>query len=335
MIRAGLKWVFLITGTTIGAGYASGREIWQFFGSGSELAILIFMILFILSVNIILKISYEAQTSDYLPVLRKIVGRKLTKVYDYLILVYLFCVTLVMIAGSGASFQGYGFPLWWGTGLIYLGLILIFQKGINELLAVNQVLMPLLIISLFVVLAIFMYDEQISFAIDWKRQDNWTAAFPFTALNILPLIAVLGAIGSKIRTKGEIYIASTTSGLLLGVISFIYNKSLVHLSLQMIIDDIPLFAIINNYGGKVMLLMTVMLWLAIYTTAAATLLGMVTRIKNNINLSMGKLVIIILLSMLPLTKIGFTQLVAVIYPIYGVLNLYVLVKIIFYPIGNK
>lgn len=335
MIRAGLKWVFLIIGTTIGAGYASGREIWQFFGSGSELAIIIFMILFILSVNIILKISYEAQTSDYLPLLRKIVGSKFARAYDYLILVYLFSVTLVMIAGSGASFQGYGLPFWWGTGIICLGLILIFGKGINELLVINQILMPLLIISLFFILVIFMFDEQISFGIEWKRQDNWMAAFPFTALNILPLIAVLGAIGEKIKTKGEIYIASITSGLMLGLLSLIYNKSLVHLSLQMIMDDIPLFAIINNYGGKVILLMTVMLWLAIFTTAASTLLGMVTRIKNNFNLSIGKIVFIILLCMLPFAGIGFAQLVAVIYPLYGVLNLYMLVKLIFYPIWNK
>lgn len=335
MIRAALKWVFLITGTTIGAGYASGREIWQFFGSGSELAIILFTILFILSVNMILKISYEARTSDYLPLLRKIVGNKIAKIYDYLILIYLFCVTLVMVAGSGASFQGYGFPFWWGTGIICLGLVLIFRKGINELLVINEILMPLLIISLFVVLIVFMRDEQISLVTDWRRQGNWMSAFPFTALNVLPLIAVLGAIGGKIKTKGEIYIASISSGLMLGILSFIYNKSLVHLSLQTMIDEIPLFAIINNYDDKIMLLMTIMLWLAIFTTAAATLLGMVTRIKNIFNLSIGKIVSIILLCILPFTGIGFAQLVAVIYPLYGILNLYVLVKLIFYPIWNK
>lgn len=31
MVNSGLKWMFLIIGTTIGAGYASGREIWEFF----------------------------------------------------------------------------------------------------------------------------------------------------------------------------------------------------------------------------------------------------------------------------------------------------------------
>ena len=104
MFRAGLKWIFLIMGTTMGAGYASGREIWQFFGHGSGLAILLFTVLFIICINVILTISYESESTDYLPVLKQIAGEKLTPIYDYMILLYLFCITVVMIAGSGASF---------------------------------------------------------------------------------------------------------------------------------------------------------------------------------------------------------------------------------------
>lgn len=335
MIRAGLQWVFLITGTTIGAGYASGREIWEFFGSGSELAILLFTILFILCVKNILMISYESKTSHYLPVLKKITGPKLAVFYDYMILVYLFSVTIIMIAGSGASFQSFGFPAWWGTGFICLALIIIFRKGIYGLLGINQVLMPILIISLIFALVIFIQDEKINVFFDWKNQSNWTAAFPFTALNILPLVAVLGAIGKNIRSKGEIYFASIMSGLILGIISFIYNRSLIHLSETMIMSEIPLFAIINNYHFNIIILMSIMLWLAIYTTAAATLLGMVTRIREWIKQPIGKLVFYILLCMLPLSGIGFSQLISVIYPLYGVLNLYILVKLVTYYKWNK
>ena len=42
--------MFLILGTTIGAGYASGRELWQFFGFESGLAIAIFTVIFIITV---------------------------------------------------------------------------------------------------------------------------------------------------------------------------------------------------------------------------------------------------------------------------------------------
>lgn len=53
MFRAGFRWMFLILGTAIGAGYASGREIWQFYGEQSALAI-IFLHSFLLFVVILL-----------------------------------------------------------------------------------------------------------------------------------------------------------------------------------------------------------------------------------------------------------------------------------------
>ena len=59
MIRTGMKWMFLIIGTTIGAGYASGRELWEFFGPESELAIVLFAICFFIATFTIMKISFQ------------------------------------------------------------------------------------------------------------------------------------------------------------------------------------------------------------------------------------------------------------------------------------
>ena len=58
MIFAGLKWMFLIIGTTIGAGYASGAELWQFFGHESSLAIVLFSVFFSICCMVIMEISY-------------------------------------------------------------------------------------------------------------------------------------------------------------------------------------------------------------------------------------------------------------------------------------
>src|SRR5690625_7294791 len=82
MWKAGFKWMFLIIGTTIGAGYASGQELWQFFGHESSLAILLFVIFFTVSCYVIMYVSFLKQSSDYLPVLRDIIGAKLSGLYD-------------------------------------------------------------------------------------------------------------------------------------------------------------------------------------------------------------------------------------------------------------
>src|SRR5690625_2321313 len=265
MVRASFKWMFLIIGTTIGAGYASGRELWQFFGHESGLAIFLFVILFATSCYVIMSVSYKQQSKHYFPVLHDIIGGKLLRVYDILIFLYLFTTTVVMIAGSGATGQAFEISYWWGIIFIVFALVFLFMKDINGLLAVNQYIIPLLLVGLVTVLLLFTFNQKLTLFSNWNKQGNWMAAFPFTALNILPLIAVLGAIGHKIKSKEEIWIASIGSGFLLGVVSYIYNNSLIQIEEELILYEIPLFAILKDYSIGMLLFMRLLLWFAIYT----------------------------------------------------------------------
>src|SRR5699024_3029984 len=146
MLKSGLKWMFLIIGTTIGAGYASGRELWEFFGHESGLAILLYTIFFTISCIVIMDISYQRKTGDYTPVLQEIVGIKLTRFYDIMILLYLYTTTVVMLSGSGATGQAFNFSYWWGIGIIVVALFILFIRDIDGLLTLNQYILPVLIL---------------------------------------------------------------------------------------------------------------------------------------------------------------------------------------------
>lgn len=335
MLKDSFKWMFLIIGTMIGAGYASGRELWQFFGDESGLAIILFAIFFTISCLVIMSVSYKQKSTDYLPVLRFIIGGKLVKVYDIMIFLYLYTTTVVMIAGSGATIQAHNFPYWFGVLLIVLILILLFMRDINALLSINQYIVPLLIIGLLYVLISFIWKQNVSLFGYLDHQRNWAAAFPFTALNILPLVAVMGAIGHKIKSKYEIWIACIGSGLILGAVSFLYNSSLLEIADELLIYEIPLFAILNNYPFKMFILMSILLWFAIFTTAASGILGIVTRIQHFFKIPLWLLVTLTLVTMIPLTAFGFSTLIHYIYPVYGILNLYVLTKLLLYPLFHK
>ncbi|RFA35322.1 hypothetical protein CAI16_08745 [Virgibacillus dokdonensis] len=335
MIRAGMQWMFLIIGTTIGAGYASGRELWQFFGHESGLAIVLFACFFTICCIGIMNVSYTRKSTHYLPVLRDIVGVKLTKVYDVMIFIYLFTTTVIMIAGSGATSQAFNYPYWWGISIIIVALILLFLKGVNGLLSINQFILPILLTGLVFVLLWFTVDQKLDLFSHWHEQRNWMAAFPFTALNILPLIAVLGAIGHKVQSKQEIWIASIGSGLTLGVISFIYNNSLIQIADEVLVYEIPLFAIMKNYPLQMLVFMSILLWFAIFTTAASGILGIVSRIQDYVKQPLWLIVCLTLVTMIPLTALGFSTLIQYLYPIYGILNLYVLTRLLFLPFWDK
>ncbi|TMW72016.1 YkvI family membrane protein [Alteribacter natronophilus] len=335
MWLSGLKWMFLIIGTIIGAGYASGRELWEFFGNESGLAILLFAILFFICTYVLMTISHEQKSGHYLPVLQALMGKKLTRLYDGMIILYLFSVTVVMIAGGGATLEVLHIPYWYGVLIISVLLVMLFIWGISGMTSMNAVIIPVLIVFLVGTLITFQWTAGFEVTFNLEAQHNWPTAFTFTALNILPLVAVLAAIGSKIRHQGEIWIASGGSALIMGVISYLYNESLLVVAHEVMLYEIPLFAILKHYPYFMVLVMSGLLWAAIYTTAASGMLGLCTRLREYIGMPFWLISLLLALTMIPLTTIGFSTLISVLYPLYGILNLYILAAILLYPILNK
>ncbi|MGJ9385308.1 hypothetical protein CR203_17160 [Salipaludibacillus neizhouensis] len=335
MWKAGIKWMFLIIGTMIGAGYASGRELWQFFGYESGLAILLFTVLFFTCTFVIMTISQNHGSEHYLPILEQLMGKKLTKLYDGMIILYLFSTTVIMMAGGGATLEVLHVSYWYGVMILAFLLVLLFIWGINGMTSINALIIPLLIFFLVTTLLVFQKSVGWDMGFEWTKQANWPSAFTFTALNILPLIAVLGAIGSKIKHRGEIWIASIGSASTLGVISYLYNQSLIQVAQEVMIYEIPLFAILKNYPYFMVLVMSGLLWAAIFTTAASGMLGLCTRLQPLIKIPFWALALVLSILMMPLTTFGFSKLVGILYPLYGLLNLYILASIMLYPIIHK
>ena len=89
-------------------------------------------------------------------------GKNLVKVFDYILVFFLFGIAVTMIAGSGSTFeQSFGIPTWLGalimTVLIYLTLLLDFNKIVRALGLVT----PFLIIMV-ILIAVF-YHLQVVF----------------------------------------------------------------------------------------------------------------------------------------------------------------------------
>lgn len=334
-MNSGFKWMFLILGTIIGAGYASGRELWQFFGFESGLAIVIFTVIFIIAVYVIMKISYETQSDHFFPILERLVGKKLSYVYDFLIVLYLFTTTIVMIAGGGATLEAFSIPYWAGITLFAVLLVLLFVGSSNGIIKLNSIIIPMLVFGLFYALLSFNISHHHSWVLDLNEQYNWPAAFTFTALNILPLIAVLSAIGKEIKSLKEAKVASIGSGVILGTISFVYNETLIQMADYLTEYEIPLFAVLKGSPFGFFLFMSVMLWLAIYTTAVSGIFGLASRFKQILKVPFWLIALILVLAMLPFTRFGFANLVGILYPLYGLINLYLLVTILLYPILNR
>src|SRR5699024_11544742 len=115
-------------------------------------------------------------------------------------------------------------------------------------------------------------------------------------------------------------------------ITFIYNQSLIHVKENITFYEITLFAILKDYPFVIHMCMVVLLWFAIYTTAASGMMGIMSRIKIYFQMPVWQLTVVLLCMMVPFSLLGFSSLIKYIYPLFGVLNLYILAKLLIHPI---
>lgn len=328
-----LQLSFLILGIIIGAGYASGREIWIFFGPNGGRAILFFSILFGICCYSILNISYQKQTNHYQQILETLLNRKVECVYDLLMFIYLVLTTIIMIAGSGAALEVYQIPNWVGVVLIAIMMVWAFSFSIDQVIEINTILLPILIFALLTILIIFI-DQQPMIEQVTVSKTNYFKAMSFTSVNLLPIISVVGAIGYKIKTNKEVFWTSLTTTLILGFLTYLYNYSLSLIHTEVDLFEMPIYGILIRFPSYILLLITVIVWIAIFATAVGAMLGLITRIKSRYNINQFKLSFMITCILVPVSFTGFQFLIELIYPIYGILNLYILIKLIFHPIKD-
>ncbi|MCS1352682.1 hypothetical protein [Mechercharimyces sp. CAU 1602] len=340
-VGAAVKISMTIIGTTIGAGFASGREIWEFFGSygtDSSSSIFLAMTLFWAVSIIVLYISWRYQTKNYSEVLIHVMGEKLARVFDLFILVFLLISTLVMVAGSGATFQRFSGSFLFGSVLLGIAVMIVLLYDVKGLISMNTVLMPILTVILIVVCVQFLQSPPLDATLaseESSKMPMWPSAITYAAFNILSLLAVLSTMGSQVRHSGEIWLAGFISTCCLSLMAVLYNQSLLQVESLIPQYDIPLFALMRDYSSLWVYMISLVLWLAIYTTAVSNVHGVVHRVGKYVPLPHWMIGMFIFIMLIPLSQLGFSTLVQVIYPLYGVLNLFLLSTILLYPLTTK
>lgn len=334
-IARGTKIGLTIVGTTIGAGFASGREIWEFFGSygqGSQYGFLVSLFLFGISNLIILWISYQKGTNNYFELIEILLGRSLARIFDIMMMIYLTLLTVVMFAGSATTLNNWDIPFVGGVLICSLLVFIVIVKNVNGILTMNALIMPVLIGGLLILAGYYILHVPVSIQLQPKINMIWSSAIIYTSLNIIPLLGVLSTFGGEIRGKIEIMVAILVAVLGLGGVGIFLNQALLTAADSIHAYDIPIFALLRIWPNQLVLWMGILLWLAIFTTAVSGVYGVVHRIRESFPIPVWKAAFVMILIVAPLSGIGFKNLVAILYPLFGILNLFLLAVILLYPL---
>ena len=146
-----LKVVFVIIGTLIGAGFASGQEVNTFFFSfGIKGLFGIILSSFIIGIIIYktFKIIYKNNINNYKEFLNCLLkNEKINNITNSIINIFILVSFYVMIAGFGAYLQQeLNLNSIIGSSILAILCLILFKTNVKGLVKVNEILIPILII---------------------------------------------------------------------------------------------------------------------------------------------------------------------------------------------
>ncbi|WP_110111700.1 amino acid/polyamine transporter II [Bacillus sp. CGMCC 1.16541] len=315
-------------GTVVGAGFATGKEIVQFFtkyGTAGLIGILISGLFFIWLGSKMMLMANEIKAESYQDLNNHLFGSAIGRVVNLFTIIILFGITSVMLASTGAiAHEQLG--LWPQLGMV-LTMILAYvsiMKGIEGLMIVNSLVVPMMLT--FSIIIMFPYLQHFSFlqvsSVHLITSDlSWALSpFLYIAFNLAMSQAVLVPLGSEIKDKSII-----KRGAILGGIGLTFMMVATHLALSNVPYtfqlEIPMSEVIKDVGVWINWLFLIVIFGEIFTTLIGNVFGMARQVKSVLRISEHKAFIIILLLCFTVGQIGYGKLLEVLYPLFGYMGL--------------
>jgi uncharacterized membrane protein YkvI len=326
-------------GTVIGAGFASGQEILQFFSVFGKLGLLGLVIvtaLFILFGYIIMDLGRQLGSTSHLKIIKYSGGKIFGAIADFIITFFLFGALTAMIAGAGAMFkQQFSLPAIWGNLLMAVVTSVTVLTGINGVINSISFVVPFLIIAVLGVSisSIFAVPHGVGYieaSAGSGLVKNWLwAAILYTSYNIILSIAVLGPLGAEAENRKSIRNGAILGGLGLGIGASAIYFALARNIANIMNFEVPMAFIAGQISYIIQALYIVVLLAEVYTTAVGSLYGFAARIAN-VKSFYGKLLIIgtTALSFIA-SQFGFSNLVKYLYPAIGYGGVIILINLLY------
>lgn len=321
--------ILVIIGTIIGAGFASGKEIFTFFnvyGVYGLFGLIIsgFVIGIVIYKTFCIIISYNITSySDFInKTIRK--SNFINTVVCNIINIFLLISFIIMVAGFSAYFaQEFNISYVWGASLIAILSFFTFLKDMNRIIKINTYFIPFLIFIILLLgiknLDCFTFFEYNS----TKTNFYWIiSSLLYASYNLIIVFPILISLKPYIHSLKNAKIVSVVVAFFLILMSGILFFLLNYYFVEVYSLELPTVYIATNLGSFYKYVCSLVILGAIFTTAISSGYGFL----SNINITHKKLYTCVAFFMclisISLCNMGFTTLLNLLYPILGCLRFY-------------
>ena len=342
--------VCVIIGTLIGAGFASGKEIYLFFSKYGIYGIIGAGISSILTAVIILKvlkISWNNNLTNNNKFVEKITKNKeIASIIKNIINMFLFISYWIMSAGLATFFkQEMGIPIVITSTLNSVVVYFIFMKSVKGIMNLNSIAVPIMIIIILVIsMKNFPVSDFFTYTNDIYKEVKVAETIPdaikatskailYTSYNSITLIPIIVTLSSSINKKKEIRGVALITGILVFILIFSIYKMLILSNLNISLYEIPVLEILSGFTITEKILYEIAIVAAIFTSEISAGFGILENIREK---EKYKIVALIMCGLgIPISYIGFGRLVEVLYPVFGIIGLLQIILLIIFRKERK
>lgn len=333
-MKKALKIAIVYIGMVIGAGFASGREVLEYFNLHSNKSfcgVLLAAFLFMAVACIILFKAAEDGLYDFDSYIASVAGKAAPAV-KWFMLVFMFCGLFTMFAGSSALVYSLTtMPNIAGAVLMAGVCFVVLSFDLKGLVAVNTILVPIMICGIvYVSVCTAIFGDTETFASsEYVSGGIMLSAVCYAAYNTVTAGSVLVPLARGVGAR-EIRRGAVGSGFVIGLLIMLV-WTVQGINFDMVWDsELPMLELAALCGKTCKRVYTAVLFMAICTTAVSYGFGIMSHFSSKIK-TRGQRVLtaaVICLAALPPAMYGFSNLVAQLYSAFGYIGMIWIVWIV-------
>ena len=328
------KIVFVIIGTLIGAGFASGQEIYLFFFSyGIEglTGIIVSSVLMGITIYKTLALVDVYNIKNYKEYLELFIKLKkedkyfnLKNIINIVINIFILITFFIMIAGFGAYFeQEIGISNIIGSIILAILSFIVLMTSVKGVIKANEILVPMLIIFVVIIGILNLKNipmlELDKYIIRANNSSYILSGILYCSYNSILLIPVLITLKDYIKGRKQIRIISILTTIITIVLSTMIFLILVKVDVDITKLEMPAVYVVSNMFKFLKIIYGFTILSSIFTTAISLGNSFIQNISKN-GKSYPQITLVMCITSVLVSKIGFSNLINFLYPIYGYLG---------------
>jgi uncharacterized membrane protein YkvI len=320
---------FTFIGTIVGAGFATGQEVLQFFtrfGFWGTAGILLSSVLFVWIGARMMLAAARIRARSYESLNQALFGERWGTWASRFMLVVLVGVNAVMLAGAGSIFKEH-FGMSYQTGLLVTILLvfLLLRRGMGAVLAVNSIVVPAMLLFTLIILWDTAHgpgaDRWLTLRTDTPQYAAWASPLLYAAFNLSMAQAVLVPLGSRVQDRKTIIAGAWLGGIGIGVMLLVGHIALAARMPGIAQFEIPMGGIARELGAALQWIYSVLIFAEIFTTLMCDIYGLTLQLSTRLGWPEQAVTAGLLAICWAGSQIGFGPLLSTLYPLFGALSL--------------